>query len=348
MREFFIMEAYMKTKNKCVGCGGSLRFNPDKGGLYCENCGSVTPIDTPLFRKYKLLVNDSCPVRQEGADVSLKCESCGANLNVGEVIDTTCPYCGSHQVNCVNDGLEYIPDSIIPFAISKHKANLIFKLWIKKRKFAPNKLKKIDISSEMKGMYFPCWLYDYKTITEYQGIGVREYTDNDGNTHTTRKRISGSRPGSYVNEIEPANDMLGSFNIEQFKDYTGIAQHEYDSGYVLGFLTANNTNKVVDAFAREQKQKQVQIEEDIKTSLGYDRYENFMSRTSFFEVKWSYTLLPLWVCDYEFNKKKYRFLINGRTGSIVGKAPKSPLKILSLVSGILIGVVGVVLLSLLL
>lgn len=331
----------MKRSGKCENCGGSQKYDPEKQGLACSNCGTVTPINTMEYVKTRFLTRASMPTLNDVTGASLTCENCGASLEAGDIIDTKCPYCGSHQVNSVDDGMKYEPDSIVPFAISRRRAESIFKLWIRKRKFAPNKLKKSNLAKEMRGMYFPCWLYDYNTTTNYTGIGVKEYTDSDGDTHTTRKRISGTRRGNYNNEIEPANDMLDNYNIEMFRDYARLPQHEYDSGYVLGFLTANNTNVVYDAFERERRQKAVAIEEDIKKSLGYDRYEQFSSTTDFTEVMWSYTLLPLWICDYTFKKKKYRFLINGRTGSIIGKAPKSGWKIFFLVLGILIGVGGI-------
>ena len=324
--------------SKCMGCGGSLKYSPDDKALACENCGAKTPLPEKGFLKSKFLSADSIPDKQGEGTGSVKCISCGAILNVGEVIETTCPYCGSHQTAGLHEGLEYNPDSIIPFAISKKKATSIFKLWINKRKFAPNALKKKANIENMKGIYFPCWLYDYKTSTYYSGVGVKEYKDSDGNTRTTRKNISGNVAGVYTNEIEPANDMLAEYNIEMFKDYARLEQYEYDSGYILGFTTANNTNGVYDAFGRERKQKTLEIEKNIKRRLGYDRYENFVTKTNFTDVKWSYTLLPLWVCDYEFKNKKYRFLINGKTGAIIGKAPKSGWKIFFLILGILIGV----------
>lgn len=334
----------MKIKSKCDGCGGSLKFDPDRQGLYCENCGTLLTVETKRYVKSKFLENDSKPVSQDGADVNLKCESCGASLNVGDVIETTCPYCGSHQINCIDDGLEYIPDSIIPFAISKERAKNIFSNWLKKRKFAPKNLNKKAILSEMKGMYFPCWLYDYKVHSSYRGVGVTEHRDSEGNTHYSRKSFSGHRDNYYSNQIEPANGMLDTFNIEQFRDYTSVPQHEYDSAYVLGFLTANNDITVAKAFEREKKQKSFEMQDIIKASLPYDRVENFVCNTTFTDVLWSYTLLPLWVCDYDYKGKQYRFLINGKTGSIIGKAPKSKLKIASTIFGILFGATAIVLL----
>ncbi len=338
----------MSIDIKCEGCGGGLKYNPDKQGLHCANCGSVKPIDSPVYTARKPLTAFSAPGKQiNSVDTSLKCESCGAGLNSGDIIDTKCPYCGSHQINAITDGLDFLPDSIIPFTISKEKAKNIFKLWISKRKFAPNKLKKEANLGEIKGVYFPCWLYDYETLTEYNGIGIRESRDSDGDVHISRHRVNGTTPGSYKNQIEPANDMLNDMSIEQFRDYANVEQHEYHSGYLLGFSTANNTNNVTDAFEREKRQKALEIENRIKRQLGYDRYENFTTTTNFMNVTWSYTLLPVWISEYTYGGKTYKFIINGRTGNIVGKAPKSKWKIFFTALGsVLVGALFILLILL--
>ncbi len=331
----------MIAKNKCEGCGGTLIYDPDKNGLYCENCGSTKTIQTNLYAKTKFLTQDSMAQKKEGVDLNVKCESCGASLTSGDIVDTKCPYCGSNQINAVNEGLEYVPDSIIPFTISKRKATGLLKIWLKKRKFAPNDLKKKANVNSLQGLYFPCWLYDYETYTRYQGIGVREYRDSDGDTHVTRTRISGDVSGKYQNQIEPASSALQEMSIEQFRDYANIQQHEYDSGYLLGFSTANLENDVVNAFTRERSQKSVEIEENIKKKLNYDRYENFVTQTNFTNVMWSYTLLPVWFAEYKYKEKSYKILVNGRTGTVIGKAPKSFWKIFFLVIGIILGVGGI-------
>ena len=38
-------------------------------------------------------------------------------------------------------------------------------------------------------------------------------------------------------------------------------------------------------------------------------------------------MLPVYVGNYNFNKKLYNFYVNGDTGKVWGKTPKSPLKI---------------------
>ena len=51
--------------------------------------------------------------------------------------------------------------------------------------------------------------------------------------------------------------------------------------------------------------------------------------------KYSYLLLPIWICNYYFKEKLYNFFINGNTGKVTGKVPRSPFKIILFVLFIL-------------
>jgi hypothetical protein len=43
--------------------------------------------------------------------------------------------------------------------------------------------------------------------------------------------------------------------------------------------------------------------------------------------KVSLVLLPVWVAAYKWDGKVFRLLVNGQTGEVVGKVPRSTLKI---------------------
>ncbi len=45
-------------------------------------------------------------------------------------------------------------------------------------------------------------------------------------------------------------------------------------------------------------------------------------------------LLPLWTSSYRYNDKIFRFLVNGQTGEVTGKAPLSVLEIVMFIATI--------------
>jgi hypothetical protein len=60
-------------------------------------------------------------------------------------------------------------------------------------------------------------------------------------------------------------------------------------------------------------------------------HRNLSVDNTFSALTFKHVLLPLWIAAYRYNNKVYRFLVNGQTGEVVGKAPWSIFKIALLV-----------------
>ena len=61
----------------------------------------------------------------------------------------------------------------------------------------------------------------------------------------------------------------------------------------------------------------------ILAQYHYDHVAYLNVNTSYANIKFNYTLLPVWVCGYKFRDKLWSFLVNGRTGKATGKCPVS-------------------------
>ena len=68
----------------------------------------------------------------------------------------------------------------------------------------------------------------------------------------------------------------------------------------------------------------------------------FLSVTNTFSNEtFKHVLLPIWISSYRYKDEIYRFLVNGQTGEVTGKAPWSIFKIVLaviLVIGIALGI----------
>ncbi len=340
---FLIRKIMSENISKCPNCGGDYKYNPEKGSLACDKCGSQEFIETLPAPDKQFLTEDSAPDQvEQNADQELKCPNCGAPIPADQLIDTKCPFCGTSGITAVKSSMLYSPDCIIPFTINNDRAVEIYKQWIRKKKFAPNDLKKKSSLEKIQGVYYPCWLFDYHTDSHYHGVGVNvtTYRDSNGNTRTveTRRRFSGDQSDDYINQLEPANKMTNKNDIEQFTDFSHQPFVKYDDKYLLGYSTLNVDTPLLQGWGNERSQKQNEIANDIKRKLGFDRYDSFNCTTNFGNIKWTYSLLPMWICKFMYKKKLYNFLINGKTGNIKGKTPKSFWKIFFLVLGIIGGV----------
>ncbi|MGZ6987552.1 MAG: hypothetical protein ACXVH0_01175 [Thermoanaerobaculia bacterium] len=58
-----------------------------------------------------------------------------------------------------------------------------------------------------------------------------------------------------------------------------------------------------------------------------DRCRNLNVRTAWSAIAYKNALLPIWIAAYQYAGTPYRFLVNGVTGQVGGKAPWSIVKI---------------------
>jgi len=58
-----------------------------------------------------------------------------------------------------------------------------------------------------------------------------------------------------------------------------------------------------------------------------DTHRHLSVDNTYSAVTFKHVLLPVWIAAYRYREKVYRFLFNGQTGEVVGKAPWSLYKI---------------------
>ena len=74
---------------------------------------------------------------------------------------------------------------------------------------------------------------------------------------------------------------------------------------------------------------------DIESSLHCDVVDYLNVSTQYEAVKFKYMLIPVYLMNFAFRKKKYRVYMNGSTAKITGKTPVSPWRVL------LAGILGI-------
>ena len=199
--------------------------------------------------------------------------------------------------------------------------------------FTPGTFLAESTLEEMKGMYVPFWLYDYKADVDYVGKGtkVRVWTGGDTEyTETSYYRV-GRNMGIDFRKVpvdasiampDDVMDLMEPFDYNVLKEF----QAEYMSGFYGEIY-----NEGADILEERAKRK---AESDADTLLretltGYTSLmpEHKDIRLNRKEV--SYTLLPVWRYIYKYQGKDYPFYVNGQTGKIIGSTPVSKKKVLA-------------------
>lgn len=334
---------------KCPNCGATLSYKPGTTNQECEYCKSTFEIATEeevvqAAHAEKDLASALSGSWQEaqssGTQTSVvKCPSCGAETALGaSMFSGSCTFCGS--VLTVKPDTKAIanPQAVLPFKLERAAAQAYYQRWLNKLWFAPNDLKLTASSDRFNGVYLPFWTFDASTATNYQGQRGDNYTETvrqvvDGKVVTrqvvktrwmgVRGRVSrafndilvtASRalPGNFLNSLEPW-------------DLANLTA--YDPRFLSGFQAEVSQVDIKTGFEAAKNVMAGVIRQDIHRDIGGDAQRITGAQTSFQETTYKYVLLPVWLSVFRYGEKVYRFVVNARTGEVLGERPYSAIKI---------------------
>lgn len=322
---------------KCDGCGANMIFDPDAQKLYCPHCGSVKELkDGGTAKEISLLHGlDSDNYDSSDEAVVFRCSNCGASVVINDGKSATvCPFCGTAHVQKTDDLPGLKPNGLIPFAFGAKKALELSKAWAKKRLFAPRKFKKKLGAENVNGVYTPCFTFDSYTTSLYNGkIGIT-HTRTVGSgknrrteTWTEWKYISGTYYDNFDDILVTAGSKFDQKKLDKIAPYDTNDGKAYEKKYMLGFMAYKYDNNLEGCWDFAKSRIDARIRNGILSRYVYDKVAYLNVSTSHDRVTYKYVMLPVYVGNYNFNKKLYNFYVNGDTGKVWGKTPKSPLKI---------------------
>lgn len=338
---------------KCPSCGADMKFDPAKGMMHCEFCERDEEIETvnEEIEEYDFFSAEADESLNDwGAQTkTVECDNCGGKTIVpAEETTVACAFCGSPKVVSTDELPGIKPESLIPFKIDDGKAKLLFADWVKKRWLAPFALKKEYKADKMKGVYIPYWSYDTKTMSSYTGqAGDYYYTTEtytvtvDGKTETRTRQVRKIRwrfvSGTYDKEFDDIifNDSgnVEQAIIEKIEPFHLNELVHYDPRFLAGFAAERYKNGLKAVWERAKQFMSKLIRKDIIDIIerGCDVAGMVNVSTKYTDIRFKHMLLPIWISSYQFKGKTYNFFVNGQTGEVQGKSPKSALKIGALV-----------------
>ena len=334
---------------KCKSCGADMVFDPASQQLRCPYCDITRDIEKRVPH-----IRDFASERQSGGvavdgDV-YKCPNCGGESEIqGFSTAVACPFCGGTNVIKLEDMKGLKPDSVLPFAMTRDSAADAGKRWIKKRLLAPSKLKKNFTVDKFNGVYIPSFAFDSDTFSKYDGRFGEDKTrtvqtkDGPKTEHYIEwYHVSGNWNRSFANTMVESSTQIQQDEFNKILPYDMNNATAYTREYLAGFSAERYDTSLDDSFGIAKREMDSVIRSEIKNHYNPDHVDYLNVSTTFSNVKFRYTLLPLWICAYKFKEKLYRFLVNARTGRATGKAPKSPLKITFIVFAVLAVIAAII------
>lgn len=334
---------------KCSNCGAELKFAPGTVNLKCEFCNAENVIEVDekaqaeAHKEYDFHSYLSATAQQaEVMEVStVQCGNCGAKSTFDpNLVSDHCDFCGSPLVSSEAEQSSIIkPQAVIPFVISSEQGQELYKKWLRKLWFAPNKLKKYARQTEpLAGMYVPYWTYDSDTFSNYTGQRGDNYTETEtyqdnGETKTrtvTKTRwtfVSGSVSRFFDDVAVPASDSLPRKYVDRLEPWDFSQLKGYDNRYFRGYKAETYQVDLEAGFDIAKDKMERVIRQDVRRDIGGDKQRISSLNTKYSSITFKHIMLPIWISAYRYKEKSYRFLINGQTGKVQGERPWSWIKI---------------------
>lgn len=344
-----VVSTLEETDRKCPACGGTMDFNPKTGGLKCPYCDYEEEIKKAVVSNPEADASDSESAKELNfeeaentansdwgvATKTVICKSCGAeSVYDTHEIASECPYCGSNQVMEANDSSTMAPGGVVPFKIDQKEAANRFVAWIKGRFFAPKAAKETAKAKNFKGIYLPYWTFDTDTTSTYSGEYGKDRKVKKGDNEeivTDWYKTSGVYKESFDDELVCGTDRHETHMLNGIEPYNTADNKVYKPEYVAGFAAERYTIGLKAAWemAKDSIHSQIEsgVDDKIRSEHHADHVRNLHVSSRYANITYKYLLLPVWIANYKYKDKVYKFMVNGQTGKVYGKSPVSALKV---------------------
>ena len=345
----------LQSEMNCKGCGSTLTYAPGTTVLKCQHCGAENEIEISTeeieeidFEKF-LSEKNTDEIQEEIRTV--RCNGCGAETTFDpNLVSDDCAFCGTPLV--IKDGTTkkiIRPKSLLPFAIDSEKAFGLFREWLNKLWWAPNKLKKFARNHEqLKGMYIPYWTYDSKTHSVYTGQRGEHYNESESYTENGESKtrqvqktrwhhVSGRVRNIFDDLLVLASHSLPKDKTDKLEPWDLHNLVPFDEKFLSGYKAESYQVDLKEGFGEAKVKMESEIRETVRRDIGGDEQRVTSVSTKYDDITFKHLLLPIWISAYKFKGKVYRFVVNGRTGEVQGERPYSWIKItLAVVAGLIL------------
>ena len=341
-------------QNKCPKCGAT-DISPvaSTGHLRCNFChyefepekfvAMMSDIDAlngeVIGSGAQDIVSDASNI------VTFKCSSCGAEV----VVDTAssmqarCHWC--RHILSVNEQIPNgsVPDTLLPFKVSKEDAEGIIKGFVNKRKFFANhKFKKEFTTNNIIGVFFPYMLLDVNAHANFNGEGERQtriyqvqngdmrHTKYDADVYHVERDFDLTIQGlSIESSSNNLNEVSGKTNniINAIMPFDTENCVKFNANYLRGFNSEKRDVNIENLKETAYEQcKDIARYSCNDTLEFYDRGVRWDNESlNIRGQQWTSAYLPVWLYSYledKGNKKLLHYVaVNARTKEVMGSVP---------------------------
>jgi len=355
-----VAESIAQKKLSCPACGGEARWDPAKKALVCAFCGTTSPAQLELTATGDEVIVEHdlaaalrrIPDEQRGWQAQktlVKCQSCQAISVFDEGrVGQRCDFCGSSALVPYEEIKEaFRPESLLPMKISENQVRDSIRRWYGARWFAPNKLKSAALTDTVKGLYIPYWTFDAQVQAEwtaesgYYYYETETYRDADGETRTREVQkirwepSCGALDHFFDDELVPASRGVQPEMLRRVEPFPTGELQPYKAGFLSGWVVERYQIDLLAAAKAAREEMDSEMTRLCAAQVPGDTQRNLSVATDYSGQTFKHILVPIWLLTYNYGARNFQVAINGYTGTIAGKYPKSWIKITLAVMAVL-------------
>jgi hypothetical protein len=245
------------------------------------------------------------------------------------------------------------PESLLPAKISETQVRDSIRRWYGSRWFAPNKLKNAALTDTVKGLYIPYWTFDAQVHADwtaesgYYYYETESYTDANGKRQTRQVQkirwqwSSGALHHFFDDELVSASRGVQPDLLRKVEPFPTKELTPYNAGFLSGWVVERYQIDLVSAAQHAREVMDQKVTALCAQEVPGDTHRNLDVDTDYSGQTFKHILVPLWLLTYNYGPRNFQVVINGFTGTIAGKYPKSWVKIFFAILGAL-AVMGVI------
>ncbi len=340
-------------KHACPACGAQATWDPASRKLVCSFCGTESAYavdrttggveESDLSRA----LTDT-PREEPGWDTarrSVQCQSCKAVMAfAADRVGQNCEFCGSPAlVDYKAIQAPIRPWGILPFIVAATKVRDDVRRWLRTRWLAPSSLKRHAFVDRLKSLYIPYWTFDAQVVCPWQAQAGHYYYVNEP-VRDAKGRVQ-MRPVRKVRWTPASGIVEHVFDDELVPGTRGIAPGllagvepfptkdlvRYDTAFLSGHVVEQYQVVLTEAVKESKDAMTAKLEALCAAQIPGDTHRNLQISPSWSAETFKHVLVPVWLLTYIHRTKPYQVVVNGSTGSIAGRYPKSAWKIFLLV-----------------
>jgi hypothetical protein len=313
----------------CPKCGGVLSFSPGQPSLTCSHCGA---------RLSELKTEDSAATVQEQdffavlptakarrwetpTERTVKCDGCGATFILPPAeASGECPFCRSTHVVTATIPELIQPFAVLPFQFDREEAAERMRRWLAQQRFCPRDLAQNATIGRLQGVYSPFWTFDLGGTMYWRAMVAEQ------ESRTTQwVSVSGVHLVATDDLLVPAGRSVPQDWANTLFDFDTKALVPYSADFLVGYTAEiyQITLEEASLLARQRVLKAARTQEQAD-SLSGKRYRDFVMNSAGMSVdSFKLVMLPLWQGTYRYNDQTFPLIMNGQSGTVAGRVPRS-------------------------